>query len=108
MSDQTIPTWTLGDRLAKARETAGIGVQQMARLLDISRNTVTNWEHGRADPTRSAVMAYSTITNVPMWWLEGQAPCDGGDAQVASPSTKWETPVTVRLIPFQPSLLTAA
>lgn len=92
MSDQIIPTWTLGDRLAKARETAGIGVQQMARLLNISRNTVTNWEHGRGEPTRAAVMAYSTLTGVPMWWIEGQAPCDGGDQQqeVVARSTKWD------------------
>lgn len=35
MSDQTVPMWTLGDRLAKARDGAGISVQRMADLLGV-------------------------------------------------------------------------
>jgi len=66
-----IPTWTLGDRLAKAREGANISVTEMARRLRVSRTTISNYEHNRTDPTVSTLMAYEHYTGVPTWWLLG-------------------------------------
>jgi transcriptional regulator with XRE-family HTH domain len=69
-----IPQFTLGDRLAKARETAGISVQDMADRLGVSRTTVSNYEHERTEPNRATLRAWEAETRVPMWWL-----VNGGD-----------------------------
>lgn len=63
--------WTLGDRLAKARRMADLSVQDMADALGVSRNTVTNYERGHTDPARGVLIAYASVTGVPMWWIEG-------------------------------------
>lgn len=41
------PIFTLGDRLAKARESAGILQLDLADRLAVSRNTIINWENGQ-------------------------------------------------------------
>lgn len=74
MSNTVIPVWTLGDRLAKAREMAGISVQAMADQLKVARTTISNWEHDRVEVSRSVVIAYGLITGVPSEWLEGIYP----------------------------------
>lgn len=86
-----IPTFTLGDRLAKSRDVAGLSVQQMARELGVSRNTVSGWEHDRVPATRATLLAYASVTGVPMWWLEGTEPPDAAvnDRRSTGRSTKW-------------------
>ena len=68
---QTIPTWTLGDRLAKARKDADIRSAEMALVLGVSRTTITNYEAGRSTPTLDIVAKWSTLTDVPIDWLAG-------------------------------------
>lgn len=69
-----VPVWTLGDRLTKAREHAGLTQQQMADQLQIGRRSIVRYESDRTPP-RSIVIAYSAVTAVPLWWLDG--PQDG-------------------------------
>jgi len=88
MSDTMIPTWTLGDRLAKARKIAGLNTLELADKLGISRNTITNYEKGHTHPSRAIILAYESVTGVPAWWIE-----DGEDAEHA------EEPVTQREYP---------
>jgi len=81
-----IPRWTLGDRLRKAREDAGISVADMATRMGVSRNTVGNWEHDKiASVPMLGVKAYAAICNVPIWWLAG----GDDDAPAAVTSTTW-------------------
>jgi transcriptional regulator with XRE-family HTH domain len=71
----TVPEWTVGDRLRKARESAGIGVAEMALRLGVSRNTITNYEHDHRAPSLRALREWSAITGVPISWLiEGDEP----------------------------------
>lgn len=64
------PTWTIGDRLRKARETAGIGVQEMADALGVDRGTITRYE--RATAVRGqTVLAYAKVCEVDEGWLRG-------------------------------------
>ncbi len=65
-----LPVWTVGDRLAKAREFAGLHQQQMAEQLAISRRSIVRYETAPTPP-RSIVLAYASVTGVPVWWLEG-------------------------------------
>lgn len=74
MSMTEVPVWTLQERLAKAREHAHLDRFQMADKLGVSERTIRNWERGRIDPSRSAVIAYSAVTRVPVEWFTGEYP----------------------------------
>lgn len=58
-----------GDRLRKARETAGIQVQAMAELLDVERGTITRYEKNRG-VRRWVVEAYAKATGLDFEWLQ--------------------------------------
>lgn len=70
-----IPEWTLADRLRKARETAGLSQGQLAAILGVARNTVTNYEGGGSAKIY-VVRAWATATNVPLAWILDQKPAD--------------------------------
>ena len=74
-----VPTWTLRDRLRKAREDAGLTQQQVADKLGTHRRSVVSWESGAIIPKRATVLAWAMTTGVPTWWLEGaESPRQGG------------------------------
>lgn len=81
-SGGALPRWSVGDRLAKARKHAGIGSQQMADKLGCSRTTISNYESERSPVPKSVVIAWSTLTRVPEWWIVGD---DGNDNSVILP-----------------------
>jgi len=72
-----VPTWTLQERLAKAREHAHLDRHQMAARLGVSERTIRNWEGGAVEPTPTIVLAYSAVTHVPLVWLTGELPDPG-------------------------------
>lgn len=83
MSPQTqglsIPQWTVGDRLRKARVSAGIEVNEMARRIKRSRNSITIYEKSPLVDELVA-RAYSQETGVPLaWLLNGDIPPPIGD-----------------------------
>lgn len=59
------PHWRFGDYMRRAREDAKLSRIQMAALLHISKNTVTNYEHGHTTPPPAAVMRWEQVTNLP-------------------------------------------
>lgn len=84
-----IPTWTLGDRLRKAREHAGYARQQdIADELHVSRSAVAGWENGTHAPSYLALYRWAEVTDVPLEWLRDGDPGgdggDGGDAPITA------------------------
>lgn len=78
MTNRRIPQWTVGDRLRKARETAGIFVEEMATKVGRSRNSVTKYERARTVDV-NIVRSYADLTDTPMeWLLTGHGPDEGG------------------------------
>lgn len=72
MSETTTPVWTLGDRIRKARETAGYGSQaELAAAAGLSRATISNAENGRHTPHPLALRAIAEACHVPVGWLIG-------------------------------------
>ncbi|MEM8752404.1 MAG: helix-turn-helix domain-containing protein [Pseudomonadota bacterium] len=68
---------TFGDRLAAAREAAGLGQGQLAKRLGVKRLTVRNWEEDRAEPRANKLQMLAGILNVSLIWLmtgEGDGP----------------------------------
>lgn len=65
----TIPEWDMADRLSKSLRHAGIEPADMAGYLEVHRNTVSNWTHGRTKPPTAAVRLWAWRTGVPYEWL---------------------------------------
>lgn len=63
------PVWTLGERLTKAREHAGISRDEMADRLGVTERTIRNYENDAVRITRATVLAYSAETRVPFGWI---------------------------------------
>ena len=80
-----IPTFTIHDRLRKAREAAGLDQVQLADIIGMSRTSVSNYETGvMAKPRKIVVNAWALATGVPVQWLEtGVAPAPGDDGAPA-------------------------
>lgn len=69
MATTSIPTWRLQDRLIRALDWADVSVQAMADELGVSRNTVSNYMHGRSRPNRATLRVWATRCDVPFLWL---------------------------------------
>ena len=73
------PTWTLVDRLRKSRLLADLDQGQLAEAIGVSRNTVSNWETGRSEPTATHFIRWAQATGVTLDWL-----AEGLNAETAS------------------------
>ncbi len=70
-----VPEWTLGDRLRKARQSAGFEQSDFAEATGIARGTIHNYEQDKTRPKRPYLLTWAMATGVPIEWLEdGQAP----------------------------------
>jgi len=78
MTSETVPSWTLGDRLRKARTASNTSAATMAAALGVNRKTISNYEAMRTPITRGNILAWSMLTRCPVeWLLTGEAPSDG-------------------------------
>jgi transcriptional regulator with XRE-family HTH domain len=77
----TIPEWTMGDRLRKARQTmTDMTAREFAEHIGVSHGTITNAETDARQVRRIVINAYSLATGVPVeWLLTGQAAVDNGN-----------------------------
>lgn len=66
---ETIPEWTVADRLRKAREHAGMKQSELAEEIGVSRNSISNYESSVVAPRRIVLNAWSRATKVPLAWL---------------------------------------
>ena len=83
--EATVPEWTLGDRLRKAREVAHVSTDEMAAVLEVSDRTIRNYESGRTPIKRPSINSWALRTGVPFEWLwSGTENHESGD-----PLTKW-------------------
>ena len=74
MSDHDIDwygpeTSTFGDRLAAARENAGMTQQKLARRLGVRTATLEGWENDVSEPRANKLTMLSGILNVSLPWL---------------------------------------
>ncbi|MFJ3394015.1 helix-turn-helix domain-containing protein [Leifsonia aquatica] len=63
------PTWTLADRLKKARLLSGLDQATLADRLGIARNSISNYETGRSEPNASTFVRWASATGVSLEWL---------------------------------------
>jgi transcriptional regulator with XRE-family HTH domain len=63
------PAWTLGDRLRKAREHAGLSQAELAWQIGIARSSIVNYESDRSAPGRPVLLSWALCTGVRVPWL---------------------------------------
>ena len=77
---------TFGDRLAAAREAAGLSVAQLASHVGVRTKTLENWESDRSEPRANRAQMLAGVLNVSIMWLltgEGEG---GVDPAAAAPA----------------------
>lgn len=79
-----IPEFTLADRLRKAREFAGLEQAELAKLTQLSRQTISSAENSHTRPSRASLLLWAMATGTDLNWLERGA----GD----EPAARWWTP----------------
>ena len=66
---------TFGDRLAGAREAAGLGQEEMARRLGVRLSTLQAWEDDQSEPRANRLQMMAGMLNVSIvWLLTGEGP----------------------------------
>jgi transcriptional regulator with XRE-family HTH domain len=63
--------WTMGDRMAKARKVLGLTQAEMADRLEVSRQSVVNYENDHTRPYRRTLRQWAEITGVTTEWITG-------------------------------------
>lgn len=79
---------TFGDRVAAAREAAGMTQAVLARRLGIRVATLRGWENDLAEPRANRLSMLAGLLNVSMMWLingEGEG-LDGSEGTSVLPS----------------------
>ena len=74
------PTWTLADRLRKARDVLGVDQAEMAHRLGVHTRTVARYEQGVMTPKRATLLGWAVACGVDPAWLEGTSADDDGEA----------------------------
>ncbi|UYP68929.1 helix-turn-helix domain-containing protein [Thalassobacter stenotrophicus] len=72
---------TFGDRLAAARDAAGMNQAELAKRLGVKVKTLRGWENDLAEPRANRLQMLAGLLNVSIvWLLTGEG--DGVDAPV--------------------------
>lgn len=97
MTDDTMEGWfsegtaTFGDRVAGAREQAGMTQEQLARRLGVKLKTVQGWENDAVEPRANKLQMMAGMLNVSIVWLltgEGDGPDGPPPERPASAETR--------------------
>ncbi|GAB4288552.1 MAG: helix-turn-helix transcriptional regulator [Roseovarius sp.] len=88
MNEETKTGWydpeatTFGDRLAGAREHAGMSQVDLARRLGVKLKTLQAWENDQSEPRANRVSMMAGLLNVSlMWLLTGEGPGPSAPAE---------------------------
>lgn len=60
---------TFGDRLAAAREAAGLSQKALAKRLGVKTKTIAGWENDLSEPRANRLQMLAGLLNVSLMWL---------------------------------------
>jgi len=63
------PEFDMADRIRKAREMHGWDIGEMARRIEVSRNSVSGWENRKHEPHIKNLRDIARATGVSLDWL---------------------------------------
>ncbi|MGK7755610.1 MULTISPECIES: helix-turn-helix domain-containing protein [unclassified Roseovarius] len=102
MTAETQDNWydpeatTFGDRLAGAREAAGMTQKEMAQRLGVKLKTLQGWEDDISEPRANKLSTVSGLLNVSLRWLlmaEGDGPEAPADIEANADVTAMMTEI---------------
>lgn len=74
---------TLGGRLSRARDSAGISTAQLARRIGVQIETLEAWERDRAQPRANRLSMLAGVLNIsPSWLLYGVGTGPASEADI--------------------------
>lgn len=85
----------LNEVLRLRRRAKGLTQEQLAEIIHVSRQTISNWENGRANPDYELLKQLSETLETPLSTLLGveePAPPEAGSSTDAGPSTEAGSP----------------
>lgn len=59
-------------RLKKLRKNKGLKQQELAEILGIKRNTYSDWENGKTEPSFENLLKLADLLEVSLDWLFGR------------------------------------
>ncbi|MFP1633967.1 multiprotein-bridging factor 1 family protein [Zhengella sp. ZM62] len=77
---------TMGGRMSRAREAAGMTPQQLARRIGVKTATILAWESDRSEPRANRLTTLAGVLNVGLAWLIhgiGDAPATSSEEDFA-------------------------
>ena len=95
---------TFGDRIAAAREAAGMGQEKLARRLGVKLKTLQGWENDLSEPRANRLQMLAGLLNVSMGWLltgEGEGLPAPDDATSVLPADVNEALLEIRALKTQ-------
>lgn len=60
---------TMGGRMSRARDAAGLSVAQLARRLGVKSSTIQAWESDRSQPRANRLTMLAGVLNVSLSWM---------------------------------------
>lgn len=104
-----VPAWDTADRMRKALRHSGVGVEEMASYLDVTRRSVGNWVNGHVKPSKQTLRLWALRTGVSYDWLchGTEKPCFDGNQSGISAGQRGvmipcSSPPTLRAIRLEP------
>ncbi|MBO6716525.1 MAG: helix-turn-helix transcriptional regulator [Rhizobiaceae bacterium] len=76
---------TMGGRMLRARDAAGMTINELARRLGVQVSTVQAWENDRSQPRANRLSMLAGVLEVSLSWLlhgVGSGPTDEGRDEV--------------------------
>ncbi|WP_158968781.1 helix-turn-helix domain-containing protein [Chachezhania sediminis] len=84
---------TFGDRIAGAREAAGLSQAELARRIGIKKSTLSGWEQDLSEPRANRLQMMAGLLNVSITWL-----LTGEGEGARAPGTGTTMPEAIALI----------
>lgn len=96
--ERRAPRFVLGHRLALAREVANMDRVAMAEILDVTPQSISNYENSRTTPSKLQLNAWAVATGVDVEWLktgvaQGEGPRDGVNGPLSDYSADHLAPI---------------
>lgn len=61
-----------GDNIKRLRKNKGLKQQELAEILGIKRNTYSDWENGKTEPSFENLVKLADLFDVSLDWLFGR------------------------------------
>lgn len=81
------PTWTIADRIKRARLLAGLDQDDVAEACGVARPTVSAWETGKTEPKFSSLVRVARLTGQPLEWFAAAVNAETASTEVEAVSS---------------------